>query len=242
MIVRVPIWFYLIVAVLVIVRHLWRGAGLGDLCILVQTSKPCMDPTTRTCSLVVSADDDVSFDLGPSRRNLLGWLYLQLLQNNTDNLKEVLRGGHVAVTDANRSTYNFITQLPGAYVRHSSHKSDSKQYAIKEGRFLSTILMGHWKGRCWFQFEGAPWAPGTYPLLSFFHLLDYYEYRVTSRNVGPFGTSWHTDRHPLVLSPDMPSVATACPELCPVHEGDEDASDLALWIAQAQPSEMRFRA
>ena len=51
----------------------------------------------------------------------------------------------------------------------------------------------------WFQLEGAQWAPFHRPWDAFVHILNFLEYRITGRNVGPLGSSKFTDRSPLYL-------------------------------------------
>ncbi len=54
-------------------------------------------------------------------------------------------------------------------------------------------------GHTWFQFEGAGWEPFNKPFESFLHAVNYIQYRVTGKQVGPLGVSAFTDRRPIRL-------------------------------------------
>lgn len=49
------------------------------------------------------------------------------------------------------------------------------------------------------QFEGAGWDPFRRPFESFLHALNFIQYRITGRQVGPLGTSAFTDQRPVQL-------------------------------------------
>lgn len=76
-------------------------------------------------------------------------------------------------------------------------------YGIPEGQVLRTMLTGrNHDGDTWFQFEGANWAPFERPAESWVHAVNYLQYMVTGRQVGPLGDSIHTDSRPIFVAFD----------------------------------------
>ena len=77
---------------------------------------------------------------------------------------------------------------------------------MPEGSTLETLLTGEHHsvetGRpdsTWFQLEGSQWNPWHHPWASLIHIVNYLEYVVTQRNIGPLGDSPYTEWNPLVL-------------------------------------------
>lgn len=88
--------------------------------------------------------------------------------------------------------------LQDSYRRTSSHQSIVPMYGIPEGQVLRTMLTGrNHEGDTWFQFEGANWAPFKRPAESWVHAINYIQYTITGRQVGPLGDSVHTDSRPI---------------------------------------------
>lgn len=119
---------------------------------------------------------------------------------------EVKRGAHVRVTDGGL-LYDELSRYPCS-PRVSSHKSDSQQYEVRlkvEGR-AGYLLFGVFEGCSWFQLERHSGRIEAVNLLSgavegLRHLGSFVQYRLTGRNVGPFGTSPHTEtRDPIVIA------------------------------------------
>ncbi|OQS02613.1 hypothetical protein THRCLA_05029 [Thraustotheca clavata] len=132
---------------------------------------------------------------------LLGTLYMHLAARQSHDLMEILRGAHVIVQNDNGFYYSHFQNLSSnIHFRFSSHYSIVQQYAIPQGPLLDTILLGitH-DNSSWFQFEGAAWDPFTRPMDSLIHVLNYFEYTFRRVQIGPLGTSIHTDQSPLVI-------------------------------------------
>jgi len=171
-------------------------------------------PHLSTCALELGSKNDTKFDLRSAENVLLGFVFGMLLHRDLELMEEILSGAHVCFEDPGRFIHSLLVHLPGAYHRRSSHRSTSLQVGIKEGRVLHTILIGtdpH--GVTWFQLEGSPWDPKHSLWKSYNHILDCWLYFLTGRQMGPLGTSRHTDRNPLHLgAPSKPG--DACKELC----------------------------
>lgn len=85
----------------------------------------------------------------------------------------------------------------------SSHHSIVPMYGVPEGSVLRTMLTGRNRdGDTWFQFEGANWNPFGRPLESVMHAINYVQYMVTAKQVGPLGASIFTDQNPLRVAFD----------------------------------------
>src|SRR5262249_47893326 len=86
------------------------------------------------------------------------------------------------------------------------------------GSVVREKLHGRTQRGTWVQLEKTPAAFGKNKMPSLNdlrHLADYVMYRVTRSNVGPWGLSRNTERHPMYLSPDL-AVPTTLP---PAIEG-----------------------
>lgn len=166
-----------------------------------------------TCAVELGANATM-FDLSPAESPLFGFIFTQLINQSSDNMEDILGGAHVVFEDAGSCMHKFLINLPGAYPRTSSHRSTSTQYGIKEGRILDTILIGtDSKNMSWFQLEGAAWDPKHDIPSSFNHALDMFLYILTRKQMGPLGTSPHTDKHPLHFPQPLRS-ELFCPQAC----------------------------
>eukprot|EP00440_Ansanella_granifera_P008553 gb/GFBE01009266.1/.p1 GENE.gb/GFBE01009266.1/~~gb/GFBE01009266.1/.p1 ORF type:complete len:286 (+),score=30.90 gb/GFBE01009266.1/:1-858(+) len=195
------------------VRHLRRGEELQPLLDAIVNSKVCSHTQTRTCALELSDQAAERFDLHIAENPLFGFLYGQVVHRDRAELEQILRGAHVDVVDQDGSVYTFLTSLPGATRRTSSHSSDRAQYGIPEGRVVSTLLVGRLGDQTWFQLEGHPWGAGQSILSCIGHALDFIEYVALGRNVGPLGTSRRTDEYPLIAGSPL-STTEACSATC----------------------------
>ncbi|KAG9416562.1 hypothetical protein AC1031_000961 [Aphanomyces cochlioides] len=132
-------------------------------------------------------------------RELLGTLFTQVLNRQRKLMMEVVKGAHVIIENDNGRFYElFKTISSDTYSRISSHYSNDVQYGVPQGALLDTLLTGTTSANdSWFQFEGANWDPFQRPVDSFLHCLNYIEYKIRGVQVGPLGTSSHTDRNPL---------------------------------------------
>jgi hypothetical protein len=84
------------------------------------------------------------------------------------------------------------------------------------GQVVREKLHGRTARGTWMQLEKTPAAFGQRKLPSLTdlcHLMDYVVYRITRSNVGPWGLSRLTERHPMYLSPDLASPASLTPEV-----------------------------
>jgi hypothetical protein len=104
---------------------------------------------------------------------------------------EILRGAHLRIHDSG-ALYDAWKGLHGADTRGSSHKSDAPQYHV-DGPLVHTVLFGRLDGRTWVQLEGRPVGIG--------HLIDYFRYRITHKNQGPYGASEYRESRPLEFLP-----------------------------------------
>jgi len=113
-------------------------------------------------------------------------------------LEQIIAGAHVRLDDEGK-TYDSWAKLDKIQPRISSHPSDSPQYGIR-GPFVKELLFSRVKekeGKCytWFQLENHPVKFGHYIR----HMLDYFRYKITKENQGPYGSSPATDSKPLIL-------------------------------------------
>jgi hypothetical protein len=130
-------------------------------------------------------------------------------------LRDVLCGGHVLVDDP--ELYEDWRFDKVSHLRISSHHRDIDKARYPDigmrGAVVREKLHGRTAHGTWVQLEKTPAAFGQKKLPSLNdlrHLLDYVMYRVTRSNVGPWGLSGRTERHPMYLSPDL-----AVPESLP---------------------------
>jgi hypothetical protein len=202
-----------VIAALVFIQR-WRHASeIEPLLAAIEFSQVCSLNQTGTCSLHLSNVDSERFDLHPAENPLLGVVHAQLLNRSKTLTAEVLRGAHVLVEDEDSKIYDFLRTLPGAWRQISSHQSDRDQYGIPEGRVVSTLLVGRIRNTTWFQLEDAPWDPFHDFVGSLNHAIDYVEYKIRGRNIGPLGTSEFTDKNPLGTF-KVESLGEVCPTQC----------------------------
>lgn len=123
-------------------------------------------------------------------------------------LREVLCGAHVLVDDP--ELYD-RWRFPESRERLSSHHKhmDKQQWPDLglKGPLVREKLHGRTPNGTWIQLEKTPATmgkglrlPGWHDVM---HLWDYIVYRVTKRNVGPWGLSGATESRPMYLSPDL---------------------------------------
>jgi len=141
-------------------------------------------------------------------------------------LHDVLCGGHVLVDDPD--LYESWRFDKVSHQRLSSHHRDIDKARYPDigmrGAVVREKLHGRTEHGTWVQLEKTPAAFGKKKLPSlndFRHLVDYVMYRLTRSNVGPWGLSRRTERHPMYLSPDL-----AVPESLPPAIEDSLATAL----------------
>lgn len=121
-------------------------------------------------------------------------------------LHDVLCGGHVLVDDP--QLYTEWRFAHGSQPRLSSHHRDIDKARYPDIGMRGPVVREKVHGRTaqgtWLQLEKTPAAfgKGRLPTLTDLrHLVDYVTYRITRSNVGPWGLSRMTERHPMYLSP-----------------------------------------
>src|SRR6516164_9604983 len=166
-------------------------------------------------------------------------------------LRDVLCGGHVLVDDPQlyeKSRFEKVSHLPIS----SHHRDiDKKRYPDigMRGQVVREKLHGRTAQGTWVQLEKTPAAFGKRKLPSLTdarHLVDYIVYRVTRSNVGPWGLSRLTERHPMYLSPLLamptsltPAVAGSLVSALRRIEADDDATAVSRDLAARFPPPQR---
>ncbi|CAE7168006.1 unnamed protein product [Symbiodinium pilosum] len=198
-----------------------RGRLLEPMLDMLSKSEYCHRTGAATCIVELPASELLEFDLHPPQAEqvLMGFMYMQVARGDRATMREILCGAHVLVqrdelntpSGENFTAYQLLQSMPGAYKRLSSHRSDAQQYGIPQGEVLHTLLLGDLGGHTWFQFEGN----GVTSVISWLlHMANYFEYKITGRNIGPLGTSQFTDRWPLVIKSPVSLETKECPTLC----------------------------
>jgi hypothetical protein len=153
---------------------------------------------------------------------------------DVQQLREVLCGAHVLVDEP---TLYQRWRFPKSRERLSSHhrtvdKAKYPDLGLK-GPLVREKLHGRTAAGTWVQLEKTPAAMGhgfrLPSMTDIRHLMDYVVYRVTKRNVGPWGLSGITEKRLMYLSPDlgvtMPLPPTAEKELTGALEDIEEEDD-----------------
>src|ERR1700722_10164192 len=151
-------------------------------------------------------------------------------------LRDVLRGGHVLVDDP--ELYEKWRFAKASHPRISSHHRDIDKTQYPDigmrGQVVREKLHGRTARGTWVQLEKTPATFGKRKLPNLGdvqHLMDFVVYRMTRSNVGPWGLSKVTERHPMYLSPDLTVPASLPPPvaeslaraLCQI-EADDDVT------------------
>ena len=122
-------------------------------------------------------------------------------------LHDVLCGGHVLVDDPQLyEDWQFAKgSHPAAVQPPPRHRQEAATPTSGcAGRWCGRSCTGAPTQGTWVQLEKTPAAFGERKLPSLTdlrHLMDYVVYRITRSNVGPWGLSRMTERHPMYLSP-----------------------------------------
>lgn len=133
-------------------------------------------------------------------------------------LRDVLHGGHVLIDDPSLYTSWQFAKVSHPRISSHHHDIDKKLYPDygMRGYVVREKLHGRTQHGTWMQLEKTPVAFGAKKrpsLDDLKHLADYVVYRVTRSNVGPWGLSRITERHPLYLSPDLGVPTALSPEV-----------------------------
>jgi hypothetical protein len=144
--------------------------------------------------------------LGPEEAAIVSDLVAHGLQ--VPQMRDILCGGHVLIDDP--QLYDKWRFESVSHHRISSHHRDIDKTKYPDIGMRGVVVREKLHGRTaqgtWIQLEKTPAAFGTRKLPSLDdvrHLMDYVVYRITRSNVGPWGLSRMTERHPLYLSPAL---------------------------------------
>jgi hypothetical protein len=166
-------------------------------------------------------------------------------------LRDMLRGGHVIVDDPD--LYEKWSFPRVSHQRLSSHHRDIDKKTYPDlgmrGLVVREKLHGRTAHGTWVQLEKTPAAFGKRKLPGpddVRHLMDYVIYRITRSNVGPWGLSRWTERHPIYLSPDLavptplaPPVAELLATTLRRIEADDDVTAASADLARRFPPPQR---
>ena len=183
--------------------------------------------------------------LSPEEAEIISDLERHGLQ--VPQLYDVLCGGHVLVDDP--QLYEKWRFARVSHARISSHHRDIDKTLYPDigmrGQVVREKLHGRTAQGTWVQLEKTPAAFGKRKLPSptdVRHLVDYIVYRVTRSNVGPWGLSRLTERHPMYLSPLLavptslaPAVAGSLASALRRIEADDDATAVSQDLASRFP-------
>lgn len=205
------------IAAAIIYRHGTRGRLLGATLQTIESSRFCWVPHRNRRICAMEPEDVAAAEvLGiHAQDRLMGFMYAQVANKSKHSMQEILDGAYVSVSDPEHWGYDSFIAADDAYKRACSHASSDQTYGMTLSGSLRSMLVGTDDSRTlnytWFQFEGADqhttWLG---------HTLDYWEYKITGRNIGPLGTSGYTDWNPIVLG-KTELASSACPIEC---EGD----------------------
>ncbi len=120
-----------------------------------------------------------------------------------EQIAEFLQGGQIIFPDGGTWLYDKWSKFEHNRVSRkgaSSHQSADEQFAIR-GPFVKEALFGtrvcqDGKKHTWLQLESHP--TGLRYILG--HLISYILYKITGKNIGPYGRSQYTERSPLYLT------------------------------------------
>jgi hypothetical protein len=116
-----------------------------------------------------------------------------------DQWKEIFSGAHIRLSDDGKVYDQWTKLIKTRHERLSSHPSDISQYGV-QGPFIKELLFSRvtdaqGKTYTWFQLENHPVSFGHIVR----HMLDYFKYKFTQKNQGPYGNSVATDQKPILL-------------------------------------------
>lgn len=128
---------------------------------------------------------------------------------DVNQLRDVLWGGHVLVDDPDLYERWRFPKLTRERLSSHHRTVDKQMYPDlgMHGPLVREKLHGRTATGTWVQLEKTPAAFGAGHRLPTWndvqHLMDYIVYRITKRNVGPWGLSSATERRPMYLSPQL---------------------------------------
>jgi hypothetical protein len=183
--------------------------------------------------------------LSPQESAIIGDLERHGMQ--VGQLRDLLCGGHVLVD--NPQLYDDWKFADVSHARVSSHHRDIDKSVYPDigmsGKVVREKLHGRTTQGTWVQLEKTPAAFGKRKMPSLNdirHLMDYVMYRITRSNVGPWGKSRKTERHPMYLSPDLavpealpPAVSSSLTAALRKIEANDDVTAVSLDLAGQFP-------
>jgi hypothetical protein len=184
-------------------------------------------------------------NLSPEEATIIADLEARGLQ--VPQLHDILCGGHVLVDDPDLYQKWWFQKV--SHRRISSHHRDIDKTRYPDIGMRGVVVREKLHGRTaqgtWVQLEKTPAAFGQKKLPSLDdvrHLMDYVVYRITRSNVGPWGLSRMTERHPLYLSPAIaiptplsPSVARSLTAALHRIEDADDVTSVSADLAGRFP-------
>jgi hypothetical protein len=136
---------------------------------------------------------------------------------DVNQLRDVLWGGHVLIDDPDLYEHWRFPKVTRQRLSSHHRTVDKQTYPDlgMHGPLVREKLHGRTATGTWVQLEKTPAAFGAGHRLPTWndvqHLADFVVYRVTKRNVGPWGLSAVTERRPMYLSPQL-STTVPLPE------------------------------
>lgn len=112
-------------------------------------------------------------------------------------LPKLMKGANCVLEGDTESLFWQCTQIPGAKPRPSSHPHQKgTSYGIESTLLGECLIWKDQEGKMRLQFEAHSL---TSLFKAYFHLVDYLRYKLNSEQQGLYGSSKHTDAHPLVI-------------------------------------------
>ncbi len=113
------------------------------------------------------------------------------------HLKKLMKGANGLILGETEELYQKLTQIPGAKPRQSSHAHrEGTSYGLESPLFGELLFWKDKEGHLRLQFE-AHSLENLFKL--YYHSVDYLKYKLDGHQQGLYGTSKHTDAHPLVI-------------------------------------------
>lgn len=111
---------------------------------------------------------------------------------NDEEIIHILKGAYVQLKD-NGTFYVLWTRRYKDFLttESCSHNSIKQHYRIRSV-VVPEILFGLSKKGTWIQLE-------NYPASNPMHLIDYVRYKISGKNIGPFGSSTYIETNPLII-------------------------------------------
>ncbi len=183
--------------------------------------------------------------MGPEEASIIADLERHGMQ--VPQLHDVLCGGHVLVDNPQLYDDWWFEKLSHKRISSHHHDIDKTKYPDigMRGSVVREKLHGRTAQGTWVQLEKTPAAFGTRKLPTMNdlrHLMDYFVYKITRSNVGPWGLSRQTERRPMYLSPDVsvpislpPAVADSLSSALRRIEAADDTTAVSQDLAHRFP-------